>query len=229
MAESQPSRRVRVDLHCHTHRSHDCGTSYQTLIRACRRKGIDVLAITDHNRIEGALELAELAPFPVIVGEEVKTTEGEIIGLFLREFIPPRLSPEETIAEIRRQGGVVYVPHPFDRIRRSVIRASALERVAGQVDALEALNARCHSAAENAAALRFAQERRLLIGAGSDAHTGFEVGRAGVEMPEFSDASSFKRALADATVFGRPSSPIVHLASSFAKYRKRYLPAWRSI
>jgi predicted metal-dependent phosphoesterase TrpH len=219
-------RAVRVDLHCHTHRSDDSATSYRALVGACQRRGIDVIAITDHNRIEGALEFRDTAGQRCIVGEEVRTTEGEIIGLFLTEFIPPRLSPEETIAEIRRQGGVVYVPHPFDRVRRSVITTEALRRVAPLVDAVEVLNARLHSASQNADALRFAQERGLLQGAGSDAHTAFEVGRAGVEMPDFGDAESFKRALASSRVFGKPSIPLVHLASSFHKYRKRYLPGW---
>jgi predicted metal-dependent phosphoesterase TrpH len=223
-------RTVRVDLHSHTHRSNDSATSYRALVGACQRRGIDVIAITDHNRIEGALEFRDtIVGQRCIVGEEVRTTEGEIIGLFLTEFIPPRLSPEETIAEIKRQGGVVYMPHPFDRIRRSVIRPEALQRVAHLVDAVEVLNARLHSASQNAEALRFAQERGLLQGAGSDAHTAFEVGRAGVEMPDFEDAASFKRALASGRVFGKPSIPLVHLASSFHKYRKRYLPGWRSV
>jgi predicted metal-dependent phosphoesterase TrpH len=200
-------------------------TSYQALIAACRRRAIDVLAITDHNRIEGALELSEMPGLRSIVGEEIATTEGEIIGLFLREFIPPRLSPEETVAEIKRQGGVVYVPHPFDRVRRSVLKSFALERIASQVDA----NARIHVAAQNEAARAFAVARGLLQGAGSDAHTAYEVGRAGVEMPDFADAASFNEALRRGTVFGRPSAPWVHLASSFARVRKRYLPGWTRI
>src|SRR5439155_14699260 len=151
---------------------------------ACQRRGIDVIAITDHNRIEAKLEFRDTVGQRCIVGEEVRTTEGEIIGLFLEEFIPPRLSPEETIAEIKRQGGVVYVPHPFDRIRRGVITPEALHRVAPLLDAVEVLNARLHSASQNGEALRFAQERGLLQ-AGSDAHTAFEVGRAGVEMADF--------------------------------------------
>lgn len=220
---------VRVDLHCHTHRSSDCATSYRALTGAARQRGLDVLAITDHNRIEGALELAESTPFRFIVGEEIATTEGEIIGLFLTAFIPPRLSPEETIDEIKRQGGVVYVPHPFDRVRRSVIRPAALERVAGLIDAVEVLNARIHVAEQNAAAVRFADERGLLKGAGSDAHTAYEVGRAGVEIADFDDAESFKRSLASSRVFGKSSIPLVHLASSWAKVRKTYLPGWSRI
>lgn len=223
------ARTVRVDLHCHTWRSSDSATSYRALIAAVQRRQIDVLAVTDHNRIEGALEMAEQAPFQVIVGEEISTREGEIIGLFLRDFIPPRLSPEETVDEIKRQGGVVYVPHPFDRVRRSVLKRAALDRIAGHVDALEVLNARIHVASHNAEAVRFADERSLLKGAGSDAHIPFEVGRAGVEMPEFSDAATFKASLKQAVVFGRSSHPVVHFASTFHKYRKKYLPGWTRI
>lgn len=222
-------RTIRVDLHCHTHKSSDSASSYRSLIAACQRRAIDALAITDHNRIEGALEFAEQAPFPVIVGEEIKSREGEIIGLFIRDFIPPHLSPEETAHEIRRQGGVVYVPHPFDRVRRSVLTRDALERIAGHVDAVEVLNARIHIEKDNAQAIRFADERNLLKGAGSDAHIAWEVGRAGVVMPDFSDATSFKESLRQATVFGKPSPPAVHLASTFHKYRKRYFPAWTRI
>jgi hypothetical protein len=229
VAAERSGRTVRVDLHSHTHRSSDCATSYRAITTAAKRHGIDVLAITDHNRIEGALELAESKDFRFIVGEEITTREGEIIGLFLREFIPPRLSPEETIDEIKRQGGVVYVPHPFDRIRRGVLKRDALERVAGLIDAVEVMNARIHIAEDNAAAARFAEERRLLKGAGSDAHTAFEIGQAGVEVPDFQDAQSFKRSLAASQVFGKPSTPLVHVASSWAKVQKKYLPGWRSI
>ena len=222
--------RVRADLHSHTHWSSDCATPYKAIVAACQRRGIDVLAVTDHNRIEGALELSEQRlPIQIVVGEEVKTTEGEIIGLFLREWIPPRLSPEETIAEIKRQGGVVYVPHPFDAIRRSVILPQALERIAGSIDVVEVLNARLHATERNERAGRFADERGLLKGAGSDAHTAYEIGRAGVELPAFTDAASFKESLRQAAVFGSPSHPIVHAASSWAKVRKRYFPSWRSI
>jgi predicted metal-dependent phosphoesterase TrpH len=221
---------VRADLHSHTHWSSDCSTPYKAIVAACQRRGIDVLAITDHNRIEGALELAEQKlPIQIVVGEEVRTTEGEIIGLFLRDWIPPRLSPEETIAEIKRQGGVVYVPHPFDAIRRGVILPQTLERIASSIDAVEVLNARLHAMERNQRAVQFADERKLLKGAGSDAHTAYEIGRAGVEMPAFTDAASFKEALRRATVFGRPSHPIVHAASSWAKVRKRYLPSWKWI
>jgi len=221
---------LRVDLHCHTHRSEDSQLSFAGLKRALEKRAIDVIAITDHNRIDGALELADRWVTPrVIVGEEIRTIEGEIVGLFLTSFIPPRLSPEETLSEIRRQGGFVYVPHPFDRIRRSVLRESALRRIAHAIDAVEVLNGRLHSSALNARAADFARERHLLATAGSDAHIGAEAGRVGLEMESFTSREEFARALVGARVFGSPSHPIVHVASAFAKYRKRYLPGWRSI
>lgn len=221
---------IRVDLHSHTLRSSDSATPFERIRSACEHRKIGAIAITDHNRIDGALECAERWTTPrVIVGEEIRTTEGEVIGLFLREFIPPQLSPEETIAEIRRQGGVVYVPHPFDPIRRSVITRAALDRVAGSVDAIEVLNGRLHIAARNTEAGDYARSHRLLAGAGSDGHIAREIGRVGVEMPEFTTAAEFKTSLAKGMVFGTPAHPIVHLASSWTKFRKKYLPGWRSI
>lgn len=213
----------RVDLHSHTFWSSDCLTPYEALVTRCRQRNIDVLAITDHNQIEGALEIASLRLMPIIVGEEINTTEGEIIGLFISELIPRGLSPEETIAEIKRQNGIVYVPHPFDRVRRSVIQRNALLRIADRVDAIETLNARIHIPADNISAIRFAQDRGIPQGGGSDAHIAAEVGRAGIEMRPFTDAESFRRSIAAGSVFGKPSSPLVHLASSYAKYRKRYV------
>ena len=213
----------RVDLHAHTFWSSDCLTQYEALIEMCRQRNIDVLAITDHNRIEGALELASRRLMPIIVGEEINSTEGEIIGLFISELIPRGLSPEETIFEIKRQNGIVYVPHPFDRVRRSVIKRDALLRIADRVDAIETLNARIHIPADNISAIRFAQDRGLAQGGGSDAHIANEVGHAGIEMQPFRDAATFRESLATGVIFGGPSSPLVHIASSYAKFRKRYV------
>ncbi|MBC7261726.1 MAG: PHP domain-containing protein, partial [Chloroflexi bacterium] len=112
--------RIKVDLHIHTCYSPDSLTSLEAVIAAALERGLGALAITDHNAIEGALALQRMAPFPVIVGEEILTAEGDIIGLFLQELIPPKLTPAQTIARIREQGGVVYIPHPFD-FRRSAL------------------------------------------------------------------------------------------------------------
>ncbi|HEX5506865.1 MAG TPA: PHP domain-containing protein, partial [Thermomicrobiales bacterium] len=135
---------MKLDLHMHTHHSRDCTIPTAEVIRLCRRRGLDGIAVTDHNTLAGGLEAVALAPagFTVIPGEEVKSSEGEIIGLFLREEIPAGLSPEETAARIRAQDGIVVVPHPFDPIRTSPLKTPALERLvaAGLVDAIEVLN-----------------------------------------------------------------------------------------
>lgn len=224
MTASVPSAGVlSVDLHTHTLYSKDSLTSLDAMIAAVKRAGLSAVAITDHNQIEGALRLRDRAPFPVIVGEEILTAEGEIIGLFLRERVPPRLSPEETIEAIRRQGGLVYLPHPVDLVRRSTILPAALERVIEQADAVEVINARVMSAARNDEARLLAERYGLAQGAGSDAHTPSEVGTAYVRIPacDLTDPVSFLAALAEGQPMGGLSSPLVHLASTWAKVRKR--------
>jgi predicted metal-dependent phosphoesterase TrpH len=113
--------KLRADFHSHSHYSRDSVISPQAFIDRCLRKGIDCIAVTDHNEIEGAFVIQKLAPFKVIVGEEVKTSEGEIIGLFLKELVPKGMSPEDTIDCIHEQGGLAVIPHPYDIFRRSVI------------------------------------------------------------------------------------------------------------
>lgn len=198
-----------------------------TLIRTAQRRRLDCLALTDHNRLAGALALQKLAPFPVIAGQEIRTSEGEIIGLFLLEKIPPALSPEETIARIRAQGGVVFVPHPFDRFRGSRLLPAALERVAGQVDLLEIWNARALLPSDNARAAAFAERHALLRAAASDAHTPGEVGQSYVVVPPFRDAPSFLAAMAAARLVERLSPPWVHLASRWEKIRTH--KGWRQV
>jgi hypothetical protein len=218
---------VRVDLHSHTYFSRDCLTPFDQVVAAAGRAGLSVLAVTDHDAIEGALRLRDLAAFAVIVGEEVKTAEGEIIGLFIERFVPPGMSPEETLAAIHEQGGLAYVPHPFDRVRRSSLTRVALERVSDQLDVVEVFNARCIKADFNQSAAQFAAGRGLPAGAGSDAHTPGEYGRAYLEMPAFGDASSFMNAVSSARVVGRASPSYVHAFSTYAKLRRR-LRRWLS-
>lgn len=223
LRSAPPPDFLSVDLHVHTVYSKDSLTSLQKMIAAVQRAGLSAVAITDHNQIDGALRLRECAPFPVIVGEEIKTSEGEITGLFLKERIPPRLSPEETIAAIREQNGIVYLPHPADLVRRSTIVPAALERVIEQVDAIEVINARVMNASRNEEARRLAERHDLAQGAGSDAHTPAEVGTAHVLVPscDLTDPVSFLAALKRGRPMGRLSSPLVHLASTWAKIRKR--------
>jgi predicted metal-dependent phosphoesterase TrpH len=213
------SGRIKVDLHIHTCYSPDSLTSLEAVIAAAVERGLGALAITDHNAIQGALALQRMAPFPVIIGEEILTSEGDIIGLFLQELIPPRLTPLQTIARIREQGGLVYIPHPFD-YRRSALPEPTLLAILDQADAIEVLNARTLLPVLNERAQRFAQERGLLCGAGSDAHTAAEISQAYVEIPPFRDRDSFLHSLAEATVHGTLSLPHVHLFSTWAKIWK---------
>ncbi len=217
---SAAATRIRVDLHIHTCHSVDCLMTLDEVIEAARGSGLGALAITDHDEIDGALALSRAAPFPVIVGEEVDAGEGEIIGLFLKERIPPKLGPVETIARIRAQGGLVYIPHPFDSHRYPLPERDLLSLL-HEVEAIEVLNARVTVPAFNERAARFAQEHGIPGGAGSDAHSPGEIGRAYVEMEPFVDRDSFLTSLARGTIGGRASEPYVHLFSTWAKIVKR--------
>lgn len=213
---------VRIDMHSHTHLSPDSNAQLKDIIRAVERRGLDALAVTDHNRIGGALRLREIASFLIVVGEEVMTTEGEIIGLFMSEEIPAGLSPEETVARIHGQGGVVYVPHPFDRIRRgSHLAGPALKRLLGQIDVVEVINSRTTLPWDNQRAERFCALHGLRRGAGSDAHLPREIGQAWVELPPFGSAKEFLASLAVGRAIGHLSSPFVHLATRWVKLRHR--------
>lgn len=215
----------RVDLHSHTRFSIDSLSQLEAIVRACVDTGLDGLAVTDHNTIAGAQALSYLAPFPIIVGEEIFTREGEIIGLFLQEEISRGLTPEETIARIRDQGGLVVVPHPLDRFRRSRLELSALRRVVQQVDAIEVFNAHTTMPADNKRARELALSFDLAQTAGSDAHTPHEVGRAYVELDELpsTNPQTFLQQLRRGRVGGRASSPTVHVHTALAKLRKRLL------
>ena len=217
------SPRLRADLHCHTHHSPDSRSRPEDLIRACASRGVTCLAITDHDEIAGALELADLvartrAPLRVIIGEEVKTTRGEIIGYFLRERVPPRLTPAETVARIRAQGGLVAVPHPFDRLRGSRLDRAALDEILPEIDVLEVWNARIHLPADVRAAADFATKASLASSAGSDSHVAWEIGGAGVELADFDGPAEFLASLRQGTLFGRSVTPLVHVASTLSKF-----------
>jgi predicted metal-dependent phosphoesterase TrpH len=213
--------RIWVDLHIHTCYSSDCLTSLDQIVEASLARRLGGVAVLDHNTIEGALELQKLAPFPVIVGEEVYTTEGEVGGLFLRETVPAGLSARETVSRIRVQGGLVYVPHPFDRYRRSPVGEQTLLSIVDSVDVIEVLNARVLVGRDNAMAQAYAHARGILCGAGSDAHSAAEIGRAFVDMPAFCDLASFVRSLSQGVIRGQISGPHVHLYSTWAKLRRR--------
>ena len=211
----------RVELHCHTHASGDSLADPGQLLAAARRKGIQRLAITDHNTTSGALEAAALDPKLVIVGEEILTTKGELLAYFVKEEVPRGLSPEETIARLREQGAVIAVSHPFDYLRKGAWREADLRAILPLVDALEVFNARTWDAAPNRRAAEWARQAGLPGIGGSDAHAPFEVGAVCTLLEPFADADSFRRALSTARPEGRRSPPWVHLVSRYASWRKR--------
>lgn len=215
----------KVDLHVHTIYSKDCLTRPEALIAQARARGLDKIAVTEHNNVGGARAAKALAPDLVIVGEEIKTTDGEMIAYFVQERVPKGLSPQETIARLREQGAVISIPHPLDSLRRSAMGRENVLAVLDLVDALEVRNARCVLARDNRAAAALAMQHGKLITAGSDAHTVAEVGQCHVVMPPFADnAASFLAALAQAQPQGMESPLWPHFASTYAKWRKRVFP-----
>jgi predicted metal-dependent phosphoesterase TrpH len=211
----------RADFHTHTVFSTDGRTGIRSYVAAARRAGLDRIAVTDHNTLRGAREAVTLAPDLVVPGEEIQTTEGELLGYYLREEIPRGLTPEETISRLRAQGAAISISHPFDRFRRGAWNETTLGRIVPLVDALEGFNARCLFAADNRAAEAFARSRGVPLTAGSDAHAAIEIGAAGLELPPFHDGESLAAAFRKARVFGRLSPWWVHLLSYSAKYGKR--------
>ena len=200
---------IVVDLHMHTDWSHDCSIPVSDLLDHAEEIGLGGIAITDHNAFGGALEAVDLATvrdLVVIPGEEVKTDgQGEVIGLFLEEEIPRGLSFADTIAAIREQGGLVYLPHPFDRMH-SIPDPATLHRHLAEIDVFEVFNARLLRDSFNDEALRFARKYRLLQGAGSDAHVLQGVGTGAVRMRRFEGAEEFLLSLRTAEILRRPKS-----------------------
>lgn len=202
--------KLKLDMHVHTRYSSDGFLSCKQVIKAVNKKRLNGIAVTDHNEIKGALELKELASFEVIVGEEIKTAEGEIIGYFLCRKIPPDLSLDQTIEEIRMQGGLVCVPHPSDRFRRSRLKYSSLKRILHKIDMIETFNARNLISNDNEKATKLAIDSNLFKTAGSDAHLASEIGNAYIEIEPFSDKEDFLKKLAKARCFGSKTPFFIH-------------------
>jgi predicted metal-dependent phosphoesterase TrpH len=212
---------LKVELHTHTCYSKDCLTPLDKFISECRRKKLDRVAVTDHNTTAGAFRLKEMAPDLIIVGEEIKTDSGEIIAYFLAEEVPIGLPVREAIDRVRDQGGIVGVSHPADRLRREAMGLDRLEPIVDRVDALEVFNARCLYKSDNEAARDFAARHAKIGFAGSDAHTLVELGRATLTMKEFDSAQTFLESLRTAQLNTQLSSPLVHFASTWAKWMRR--------
>ena len=213
---------LKADLHIHTEYSMDCNTPLEKIIQRCLGIGINCIAIADHGTVEGALKLESIAPFTVIVAEEILTPHGEIMGMFLQETIPSGLSVEQTIARIRAQGGLVCIPHPFDTLRQSALDGRVIETIIGQIDIIEVFNARAPLLRGSDKANTLAEKHGILKSAGSDAHTVTEIGNAYVEMPEFTGKDDFLQALAKGEISGHRTNPLIHFASLWTRLRKRF-------
>ena len=209
---------IDVDLHMHTDHSGDCATPVEVLLQTAQAQGLGAIAVTDHNEVSGALAARDLAAdygVKVIVAEEVKTaSQGEVIGLFLDEKIPRGMTLAETVAEIRRQGGLVYVPHPFDRMH-AVPDYEHLLDIVEDVDAIEVYNPRVAIGSFNEEAARFAAKYRIPGGAGSDAHVAQGLGSVRVRMRDFDGPEEFMESLRDADILTKPSSLLYVQALKF--------------
>lgn len=215
---------LKADFHIHTEYSMDCSMPLDTVIERCQEEGINCLAVADHGTIEGALEMQRIAPFTVIVAEEILTPHGEIMGMFLKETVPSGLSVAQTIARVRAQNGIVCIPHAFDIFRPSALGEKIVEEIAQEIDVIEVFNARCLLQRSSDKALAFTKKHHIARSAGSDAHTPGEIGHTYVEMPEFEGRHDFLQALARGKVIGHRTNPLTHFASAWNKLKNR---TWR--
>jgi predicted metal-dependent phosphoesterase TrpH len=216
--------KVRVDMHTHTEYSPDSRTPVGVQAAAIKAAGLHVVCATDHNTIEGALRLREIADgFRVIIGEEVSTRDGDMIGLFLEKAVPRGLPAEETIVRIHDQGGLVSVPHPFSRNRLFHLRRDALERVWKDIDCIEVFNAREAFTRDNLRAAAFAKEKGIPGAVGSDAHRASEIGGAWVEVEDFVGREDFIGALREGSVIGKLTGNYIHLMTRLDVLRKWWM------
>ena len=210
---------MRVDFHSHTHYSPDSNARIDELLKSAHKNRLDRLVITDHNRLVGAIEAFKLEPEFVIVGEEIRTKVGEFLAFFVKEEIPPHLDPFKTLELLKAQDAFISISHPMDFIRCGW-PTDILKELVPHIDAIEAGNARVFKAFTNDEALAFARENNLPITAGSDAHDPYEVGRMGLELPEFTDTESLRKVIRQGSVFGTISPAWVHFFSVQAKVEK---------
>jgi predicted metal-dependent phosphoesterase TrpH len=220
---------IRVDCHNHTYYSPDSILSPATMVRRAKNRGLKAIGVTDHYTVRGGLVAREIAAkrYPelrVIVGEEVLTTRGDLLGLFLSEDIPSGLTPDEVIDRIHAQGGLAGAPHPFDTYR-SALGDEVMAAIVAKLDFIEGLNARMVRGEANDKAQEFAKAHDKPMSAASDAHSPREVARCYVEMPNFETPQDFLKSLRAGTLRGHLSSPLIHLISRFAVTRRKL--GWR--
>lgn len=215
---------LSVEFHSHTIFSKDSLAKPEEILAACQRKGIDRIVITDHNTIQGALAAHKLDPERVIIGEEIMTTQGELLAAFVQEEIPAGLSPLQTIEHLKKQDAFISVSHPFDRHRSGHWKPNDLEEIIPYIDAIETFNARCMSNNANHKANLYAQNHNLAKTAGSDAHAICEIGRALMLIPKFNTADDLRSVIKQAEFKARLSSPLVHFYSRYAVWYKKIFP-----
>ena len=214
---------LKVDLHMHTHFSPDSSAPSKSIVDRCVKMGLNCIAVTDHNTIRGAIEVQSIAPFPVLIGEEIRSSAGDIIGLFLKEEVPRGLAPVDTVEAVKQQGGLVMVPHPFDRFRPSAIGYDALIEILPHVDIMEAFNAHDLLMRDNERAEAFGREHNLVPAAVSDAHTPLELGRTYMDVPEFDGTpEGFKDALAQAQLVTRRANQVLRLTTVYVKLKRLF-------
>jgi predicted metal-dependent phosphoesterase TrpH len=213
---------MRFSFHNHTNFSFDCSTTLQQMEQRCVKEGIDIIAITDHHTTKGAVKAAaECKKVRIVIGQEIETDKGEVIGLFLTEEIQRGLPLATVLQQVHKQGGIVVVPHPFDRLRKHVLSHEALVKNLDDIDVIEVFNARNIFSADNTKAAEFARQYDKLTIAGNDAHTVSELGKVVIELPDFHTSEEFLRALSSA-VFTTKKSPLwVHGMTKVVKWRSR--------
>lgn len=224
---SEPRRRLKVDFHVHTVHSPDSVITFDMLVEGCRARGVDAVAIMDHDVFDGALqfrararemrERGEWAPL-ILAGEEVRTEQGEICGLFLTEYVPGHLSARETMELIRGQDALVYVPHPFDVLKLKRLKAHELLELKGLIDIIEAFNGKPRFPAANILARRFLSRNDFPAAAGSDSHDPTHLGAACVEMEEFDGPGDLLEKLKDGSITGKMYSPFT---SAYTRFKMR--------
>lgn len=212
---------ISVEFHCHTYASKDSLTRPADLIAMARRKGIDRVIVTDHNSIAGAREAHGIDPELVIVGEEIMTTKGEILAAFVKEEVPPDLTPLETINILNEQGAFISVSHPFDELRKGGWMENDLLEILPLVDAIEVYNSRCMLPRFNRRAELFAQKYNIAGTVGSDAHAAFEVGRSLLLLDQFTGPDEMRKVIRRGMPKVKWSPPWFHLTSRYASMIKK--------
>ncbi len=200
----------------------DCSTSPKEIISHCLETGVNCIAIADHDSVEGAIEVQSLAPFLVIVAEEILTPQGEVMGMFLKEGVPTGLPIEQAISRIKAQGALVCLPHPFDTFRGLRLNSKRLEELMKQIDIIEVFNARSLLPSCSTKAQALARKYGIPGTAGSDAHTPNEIGNTYVEMPEFNGRSDFLQALRRGRISRHRSGFLVHFSTTWTMLRKSF-------